>query len=124
MNEPWIHNPFDSPLHDYVADGLRRQGLAFPRPTVISQSLHVRNHLLASGGLLTLLWSSMLHFTATGPAIKPLAVDLRIPPRPVAAVTLKHQALSPVAELFIKHSRELAQTLGLSRQQGSRHATG
>ena len=118
MNEPWILNPADTPLHDYIAEGLRRQGLGFPEPTVVSQSLHVRNHLLATGGLLTLLWSSMLDFTAPGAAIKPLAVDLRIPPRPVAAVTLKHQTLTPIAELFIKQARELAQAMRLSRHRG------
>ena len=124
MNEPWIHNPFDTPLHDYIADGLRRQGLGFPKPTVVSQSLHVRHHLLATGGLLTLLWESMLDFTAAGPAIKPLEVDLRIPPRPVAAVTLKNQTPSPVAEGFIEHAREIAQAMRLSRRRRPRHSAG
>ena len=122
MNEPWIHNPFDTPLHDYVAEGLRLQGLDFPKPAVVSQSLHVRHHLLATGGLLTLFWESMLDFTATGPAIKPLGVDLRIPARPVAAVTLKHQTPSPVAEVFIKHARELAQAMRLSQRRRPRHS--
>ncbi len=124
MNEPWIHNPFDTPLHDYVADGLRRQGLDFPKPTVVSQSLHVRHHLLATGGLLTLLWESTLDFTATGPAIMPLEVDLRIPPRPVAAVTLKHRTPSPVAKHFIQHAWELAQAMRPTRRQRSRHSPG
>jgi DNA-binding transcriptional LysR family regulator len=111
MNEPWVQLPSDNPVGAYIDAGLQEQKLKLPKATVSTFSIHVRNHLLATGRFLTLIWSSMVHFDPTERSSKVLPVDLRIPPRPVAAVTLKNRTLSPVAKLFIEHARAVANSM-------------
>jgi DNA-binding transcriptional LysR family regulator len=122
MNEPWVQLPSDNPVDAYIVAGLQKQGLALPKATVSTYSIHVRNHLLATGRFLTLIWSSMLHFNATHGSPRALPVDLRIPSRPVAAVTLKNRTLSPVAKLFIEHAREVAISIHSPRHSRRRMA--
>jgi hypothetical protein len=41
-------------------------------------------------------------------SIKVLLIELPIQPAPVGIVTLKNRTLSPVAQLFVRHAREVA----------------
>jgi DNA-binding transcriptional LysR family regulator len=73
--------------------------------------MHVRNHLLATGRYLAVLWEWTLRFNTNGRSLKVLPVDLGIPSRPVATVKLKNRTLSPVVELFIEQAQELARSM-------------
>ena len=45
------------------------------------------------------------------PDLKVLPVKLRLAHVPIGIVTLKNRTLSPVAQLFIEHAREVAKPL-------------
>ncbi len=113
-NEPWIHLPSDNALHSLVAEGFRNHGLAVPKESVSSFSMHVRMHLLATGRFLTILPESMLRFNAERWSLKSLPIDLGIQRRLGAIVTLKHRTLSPVAQVFIDQARAVAKGMSLN----------
>jgi DNA-binding transcriptional LysR family regulator len=111
LDEPWVHIPQNNPVNTYYAASLRARGLTPPTPVVSTYSMHVRNHLLATGRYLAVLWEWTLRFNTNGRSLKVLPVDLGIPSRPVATVKLKNRTLSPVVELFIEQAQELARSM-------------
>jgi DNA-binding transcriptional LysR family regulator len=84
----------------------RAAGLAAPKVTVTTTSMHVRLHLLSTNQFVTIFHGSLLRYNAHRWSLKVLPVDLgkRLP---VAIVTLKGRSLSPVAQLFIEHARSV-----------------
>jgi DNA-binding transcriptional LysR family regulator len=115
LNEPWIHMPADNMFGSSIAAGFHAHGLEVPRKSVITFSMHLRNELLATGRFLTIVPASLLHSNAERWPLKALPIDLSIPPLFVAIFTLKKRTLSPVAELFIEHAREVAKSIAKSR---------
>jgi DNA-binding transcriptional LysR family regulator len=111
MDEPWVQAPQDNPVNAYIAASLAARGLALPPPAVSTYSMHVRNHLLATGRFLAVLWECSRRFNTNKDTLKTLPVDLGIPARPVAAIKLKNRTLSPVVELFIEHAKEFAKSM-------------
>ena len=71
----------------------------------------MRISLLATGRFLTIFPASVLRFPTKRPEIKVLPVELPIARVPIGIVTLKNRTLSPVAQLFIEHAREVAKPL-------------
>jgi DNA-binding transcriptional LysR family regulator len=108
IGEPWVGIPADTPMDEYMVTALRALGFTLPAPVVRTYSMHVRNYLLSTGRFLGLVWQRTLEFNPSAWSFKCLPVALDIPPRPVAIVTLKNRALSPVVQLFIDHAREVA----------------
>jgi DNA-binding transcriptional LysR family regulator len=115
MNEPWIHMPENSAINSVIAEAFHAAGLELPRQSVISFSMHLRNHLLATGRFLTVLSGSVLRSNAKGWSLKALPIDLGIQPRFVAVITLKNRTLSPVVELFIEHARAVSKLMRNTR---------
>jgi DNA-binding transcriptional LysR family regulator len=111
VDEPWIHMPPDNALSSLIAEAFRSQGLDLPKESVSSFSMHLRIHLLATGRFLTIMPHSMLRFNAEPWSLKALPIDLGIRRRLGAIITLKHRMLSPVAQLFIDHAREIAKLM-------------
>jgi DNA-binding transcriptional LysR family regulator len=111
MNEPWALPPPDSLSGSLIAEAFRACGLDFPRAAVVCSTVPVRNALLATGRFLTIVPNFALAFPSNNPSLKRLPVDLPTTCRPVGIVTLKNRTLSPVAQLFIDHAREVAKTL-------------
>jgi DNA-binding transcriptional LysR family regulator len=68
-------------------------------------------HLLATGRFLSLLAQSVLQSAAQKWPIKVLPIDLAGTTQPIAVVTLKHRALSPVAQRFIEELRAVAKSM-------------
>jgi DNA-binding transcriptional LysR family regulator len=60
--------------------------------------------------------NSALTFPVENPALKRLPIDLPTAHGPVAIITLKNRTLSPVAQLFIEHAREVAKPLAKHRR--------
>ena len=109
IREPWILNPSDNVVGSYFADVFQRNGLELPARRVVSFSLDVRMHLLATGRYLTVLSRTVLQYNSERWSLKRLPIDLRIPEMPIAAFTLKNRTINPVTHLFIERARALAQ---------------
>jgi len=109
----WALPPRDSFISSVITGAFRANGLAAPR-IVMRGSTQTRLTLLADGRLLTIVPATMLKVGASHAIIKVLPVELPGNRRPVSLVTLKNRALSPVAQLFIEHTRLLATTMARS----------
>jgi DNA-binding transcriptional LysR family regulator len=107
IDEPWILPPPDTLPRALVERAFRTKGLNAPEPRVASFSQHVRNRLLTSGDFLTVVPASVFHFTREHFPLKALPIALSIPPRPVAAVTLKNRTLPPLVKRFMEATREV-----------------
>ena len=107
VGEAWVF-PKGQVVRGIIAEAFRAHGLSMPSEHVTTDTLHIRNHLLATGRFLTILAGSVLRYNAEQWSLKALPVDLRIKPRPHAIVTLKNRTLSPIAELFIRELKAMA----------------
>jgi DNA-binding transcriptional LysR family regulator len=108
MNEPWVLPPPEGSPGSVVMEAFRASGLDYPRATVFTFPAEMRMSLLATGRFLTILLASALRFSARRSELKILPIKLPLATIPVGIVTLKHRTLSPVAQLFIEHTREVA----------------
>lgn len=115
VNEPWVLPPPDSPIGSILAGAFRTSGLDYPSRTVITVPHDIRMSFLATGRFLTMFHSSVMRFSNRHPGLKVLPVELPIAPVMNGIVTLKNRTVSPVAQLFIEHARELAGSLTQAR---------
>jgi DNA-binding transcriptional LysR family regulator len=114
-DEPWIHMPPNNIISALIAEAFQRQGLQVPQERVASLSMHLRTHLVANAGFLTIMPNSMLQFCSRQWALKALPIELGIQSRNVSIITLKHRTLSPVVQLFIEHARAVTKSLARCR---------
>jgi DNA-binding transcriptional LysR family regulator len=111
VNEPWTLPPLYNFTTALIGEAFRASGLEPPRATVITQSLYMRNRLLATGRFLTVLPNYMLVSPGKNPSIKAVPVELPNASWTVGVVTLRDRMLSPLAELFIETVRAVAKPL-------------
>lgn len=107
LNEPWVLLPFDSAFGSLVAERFRAYGLEPPRLAVTSASHNLRNELMATGHFLTVLPGFSLRLPRKHPFLRALPVELPDTRMPIAIITLKNRALSPIARLFIERVRAI-----------------
>lgn len=98
-----------------VAQAFRMQGLEFPKNAVITPSIQVHWGLLATGRYLAAFPASLLQLGQQRMPLKVLAVRWPIDHTPVGVTILKGRTLSPVAQLFIEHSRQVAKSIKESK---------
>jgi DNA-binding transcriptional LysR family regulator len=110
IDEPWVLPPSDSVPGVSIAQTFRAAGFEPPGAQMVSFSLPLHYHLLATGRFLTMLPLSMLRFGKHLP-LKLLPVDIPINPYATTIITLKNRTLSPLAQLFIAAAREIAKPL-------------
>lgn len=110
-NERWTTLPQDSLSWSLVVDAFRASGLEPPRARVMTRSLHLRNRLLATGRFLAVLSQSALRFAGKHPPLKVLPVELPSTRGTTGIITLKNRTLSPLARLFIEHTRAVAKEI-------------
>jgi DNA-binding transcriptional LysR family regulator len=79
-----------------------------PKISVETLSVHLRNHMLASGQFITALPRSVLRLHADRFSLRALPVNMPARPWPVTMVTLKNRTLSPVVERFMDCARKVA----------------
>jgi DNA-binding transcriptional LysR family regulator len=103
-NEAWIF-PSNRVIRELIAEAFDACGLALPRERVTSNSILLRNQLLATGRFLTVLPASVLRYNAKPWSLKALPIELAVKPRSVAMLTLKNRTLSPVVRFFTEHLR-------------------
>jgi DNA-binding transcriptional LysR family regulator len=110
IDELWVLPPSDSLPGINIAAIFRASGLEPPQAHVVSFSIPLHHHLLATGRYVTMLPQSMLRFGKHLP-LRSLPVDT--PPKnyPTGVVTLKNRTLGPLAQLFIEEARKLAAPL-------------
>jgi DNA-binding transcriptional LysR family regulator len=114
IDEPWVLPPSDSMAAHGIAQAFRADGLELPPAQIISFSLSLHYHLLATGRFVTMLPRSMLRFGKHLP-LKLLPVELQENPYPIAIITLKNRTLSPLAQRLIDCAREVAKLLAKPR---------
>jgi len=110
INEPWVLAPPESLPGQLYEETFRMSGLAVPRPSVVTLSIHLCSTMVATGRFIALLPGSLLRLAAERLSLSILPVDLPSLPRPVGVVTVKNRTLSPFAERFIECAREVAKS--------------
>jgi DNA-binding transcriptional LysR family regulator len=114
LDEPWVLPPPDSLPGRYIAEAFRASGLQPPFAHLVSFSIPLHYHLLATGRFITMLPRSMLRF-GKHVSLKLLPVESPAGPYPTGIITLKNRTLSPLAQLFIACAREVAKPLAKRR---------
>jgi DNA-binding transcriptional LysR family regulator len=115
IDEPWILTAPRTWNYACVAEAFQAQKLDMPKVCLLTFSVHLRTHLLASGHFITVLPKSVMRVNSERYALKALPIDLPVRQWPVAIMTLKNRALSPVVERFIDCAREVAKPLAKHR---------
>jgi DNA-binding transcriptional LysR family regulator len=115
INELWVLPPAESIPGGSIAQAFRASGFEPPRVHMVSFSLPLHYHLLATGRFVTMLPVSMLRF-GKHLSLKLLPVELRGDPFPIGIITLKRRTLSPLAQVFINYAREVAKPLTKAQQ--------
>ena len=110
QEESWILHPPDTPAGHLAVELFQTAGLKVPRAPVLTLSIHMGLKLVATGQFVALLPSSVLRFAGKESALSVLPIKLPVQSRTVGIITLKNRTLNPVAELFIKHARELVRS--------------
>ena len=117
--EPWVF-PRGRVVPGIISSAFRAHGLPLPRERVTSGTLHMQQHLLATGRFLTITAQSFLKYNAQRWLLTALPIDLQIKFRPHAVVTLKNRTLSPVVQVFIKELKAVANTMRPLSPAGSK----
>jgi DNA-binding transcriptional LysR family regulator len=116
-DELWIMPAPGSAFGMIVAESFRSIGLAPPASTVMSNSIPLRNRLLATGRYLSMLPLSILHFGVRPPRVRILPVSLPGIDQPIELLTLRNRTLNHAANLFIEQAREAARSVAGCRHQ-------
>jgi len=111
INEPWVLAPFESLPGQLYEETFRMSGLAVPRASVVTLSIHLLSTMVATGRFIGLLPGSLLRLAASRLSLRVLPVELPSLPRPVGIVTVKNRTLSPFAERFIECARQVTKSL-------------
>jgi len=107
----WVLPEPEYVLGSDIIAAFHANGLEGLRATVGTVSPEVRMRLVATGRFLTIFPASALRFPVKRPELKVLPVESPMASVPNGIVTLKDRTLSPVAQLFIEHAREVAKPL-------------
>jgi DNA-binding transcriptional LysR family regulator len=111
-NEAWILPPPETYPGSAIADLFREAGLGLPCAPITTLSIHLCCSLAASGDFITVLPSSVMHFTGRAFALKRLPVELpQKSETSVAVVRLRGRTLSAAGERFIDCVRDVSKSL-------------
>src|SRR5262245_18252784 len=100
MEERSRLSPADSVLGRIVVDIFRRKGLELPPTVVTSLSIYMRLNLLATGGFLTLLPTTMLQHRLNRAWLRALDVELGDSAGSIALITVKKRRSAGAVKLF------------------------
>jgi DNA-binding transcriptional LysR family regulator len=107
IDEPWFLSAPDTWAYARLAEACQTLGLDMPKASFVTVSVHLRNHMLASGRFITAIPKSIADWYG----LKVLPVDLAVRPWPVVMVTLKDRTLSPIVERFVDCARQVAKSI-------------
>src|SRR5262245_47403751 len=98
--EPWIMAPVDNPGSAALIDLFRAHGLEAPQFNVTTNSVHLRNQLVARGDHITALPESVMRLNARSFGLRTLPIEVPLPQWLVGVVTLAKRQTNPTARLF------------------------
>jgi len=110
INEPWVLPPPNTLPGLTIAEAFRAQGLEPPQAHIVSFSIPLHLHLLATGRFVTMLPMSMLRFGKHLP-LKLLPVATLKKNYSTGIITLKKRTLGPLAQLFIDCALDMAKPM-------------
>lgn len=111
VNERWVLPPSDGWLQPLMKKAFGGYGLDVPRPTVSTFSTYAVSILVAQGPFLTIHPETMLRFSRDHRMLRALPIALPDSHTPVALISLKQHALSPVAKVFFETARTVVKEL-------------
>jgi len=94
-------------LDRFVVDAFRARRLEAPRAAVYTDASNMRTTLAATGRFLAVVPASVAQVSAMHAALKILPVTLPAARLQIGIVTVKNRTLSPMARLFIDHTRKV-----------------
>jgi len=112
MQEQWTLPPRDTFLGRVVADLFERKRLVLPSSIVTSTSTLMRLSLMANGGFLSVLPTSVLRHRSYKPWLRALRVDLGDSGGPISAITIKDRRSSGAMRLFLEASHAVCKGFG------------
>ena len=118
-DEPWVI-PRGRVVRSIIASAFAAHGLPMPREQVTSGTVHMQQHLLATGRFVTIIANSFLRYNAQRWSLAALPIDLRSESQPHAIITLKDRTVSPVAQLFIGELKLVSNSVLKSSRKSSR----
>src|SRR5262249_23750773 len=115
----WVLTAPETLGYTGVAETFRLRGLAMPEVIVITSSVLIANHLLATKEALTVT----SRFAAEAAGLHVLPIDLGLGSWPALIFTLKNRKLNPLAERFIACAREVAKSMSNRRNRRTQART-
>jgi DNA-binding transcriptional LysR family regulator len=112
VDEPWILPSVDALNNIFEIEAFRARRLHAPKVRLVTFSVQLRAHLVASGEYITVFPRSMMRLLADRMALKILPIELPTREWPVVMLTLKNRTQTPVVLLFMRYLREGAKLLG------------
>src|SRR5215212_5329147 len=117
LDEPWTLEPSDTFYGELAAKAFSGAGLAPPKATVVTNSRNFQNALLETGRFLTIHPAFVLGSPRNHRSLKALPIALPHTRTAVQIITPRYRSLSPLAQFFIGHLREMTKSLaGANRQ--------
>jgi DNA-binding transcriptional LysR family regulator len=105
VDASWVGTSRQTLTTMLMEQAFQARRLPVPKIRVLTFSVQLRAHLLASGDFLSAMPKSMLRLNPECAGLKALPIKLPTPSFPVAIVTLKGRTLSPAVELFLESLR-------------------
>lgn len=111
VDAAWISTPPDVLAGRFLTEAFETHGLKPPKPTIETNSIHLRQHLASRGEYIAVLPRSVLRLSAKQHSLKKLPIKLSMKPSPVAIVTLRKRTPTSGAHIFIQAARQVAKSL-------------
>jgi DNA-binding transcriptional LysR family regulator len=111
LNASWVGVSQQTLTTILMERAFQANNLPVPKIRVMSFSVQLRSHLLATGDFLTAMPKSMLRLNPECRDLKELPIRLPNASFPVAIVTLKDRTLTPSVELFLDRLRTHVKSL-------------
>jgi DNA-binding transcriptional LysR family regulator len=111
MNEQWVLPPYDSVPGTLIMEIFREKNLKPPQPAVVSLSVQLTVSLIAGGGFVGVLPNSVAQLNRRKTGLKILPLKLGTSRFAFGIITARNRTVSPLAELFIACTREIASSI-------------
>jgi DNA-binding transcriptional LysR family regulator len=111
LDASWVGTPRQTFTTIQMERAFQASNLPVPKMRVVTFSVQVRAHLLATGDFVSAMPKSLLRLNPECKGLKQLPITLAKGSFPVAIVTLKNRTLSPPVELFLESLRTHVRSL-------------
>jgi DNA-binding transcriptional LysR family regulator len=109
VDEPWVLPPANSLPGMTITEIFRAEGVELPRARIVTYSVPLHQHLLATEAFVTMLPASMLRFGKRLP-LKQLPVATPARTSSTGVIRLKNRTLGPLAQVFVDWALKIAKS--------------